>query len=109
MAGRNFGCGSSRPSVRNLITLGLSCVIAESFGRIFFRNAVSLGFPVLFCKGVYDAFEEGDILQADFHSGEVKKLTSGKVLQADPLPEVAMRILNAGGIVPLLREEYSQK
>jgi len=109
VAGRNFGCGSSRPAARNLITLGVSCVIAESFGRIFFRNSVNLGFPVLYCRGVYDAFNEGDTLQANFHTGEVKNLTSGKVLQADTLPEVAMRILSAGGVVALLREEYGKK
>lgn len=108
VAGKNFGCGSSRPAARNLITLGVSCVIAESFGRIFFRNSVNLGFPVLYCKGVHDAFEEGDILQADFHTGEVKNLTSGKVLQADPLPEVAMKILDAGGVVALLKQEYGK-
>ncbi len=109
VAGRNFGCGSSRPAAHNLITLGVSCVIAESFGRIFFRSSVNLEFPVLYCKGVYDAFNEGDILQANFHTGEVKNLTSGKVLQADPLPEVAMRILNAGGVVALLKEDYGKK
>jgi len=108
VAGKNFGCGSSRPAARNLITLGVSCVIAESFGRIFFRNSVNLGFPVLYCKGVHDAFEEGDILQADFHTGEVKNMTSGKILQADPLPEVAMKILDAGGVVALLKQEYGK-
>ena len=109
VAGRNFGCGSSRPAARNLITLGVSCVIAESFGRIFFRNSVNLGFPVLYCRGVCDTFKEGDTLQANFHTGEVKNLTSGKVLQANALPEVAMRILNAGGVVALLKEEYGKK
>ncbi|MFH0768269.1 MAG: 3-isopropylmalate dehydratase [Chloroflexota bacterium] len=108
VGGKNFGCGSSRPAARNLITLGLSCAIAESFGRIFFRNSVNLGFPVLYCKGVYDAFNEGDILQANFHTGEVKNLTSGKVLQAEPLPDVAMKILEAGGVVTLLKQEYGK-
>lgn len=109
VAGKNFGCGSSRPAARNLIALGVSCVIAESFGRIFFRNSVNLGFPILYCKGVYDAFTEGDTLQANFHTGEVKNLTSGKALQADLLPEVALRLLDAGGVVALLKEEYGKK
>ena len=109
VAGKNFGCGSSRPAARNLIALGVSCVVAESFGRIFFRNSVNLGFPPLCCKGVYDAFTEGDTLEANFHTGEVKNLTSGKVLQADPLPEVALRLLDAGGVVALLKEEYGKK
>ena len=106
VAGRNFGCGSSRPAARNLITLGVSCVIAESFGRIFFRNSVNLGFPVLYCKGVCDAFEESNVLQVDLLTGEVKNLTSGKALQAEPLPEIAVRILSAGGVVALLKKEY---
>ena len=89
--------------------LGVSCVIAETFGRIFFRNSVNLGLPVLYCKGVHEAFKEGDTLEANFHTGEVKNLTSGKVLQAEPLPEVAIRLLNAGGVIALLKEEYSKK
>ena len=109
VGGKNFGCGSSRPAARNFMTLGLSCIVAESFGRIFFRNSVNLGFPVLYCKGVHDTFEEGDILQTDLQTGEVKNLTSGKVLQAEPLPDTALRILNAGGVVALLKEEYSRK
>ena len=109
VAGKNFGCGSNRPAPRNFLTLGVGCVIAESFSRIFFRNAINLGFPLLYCTGVYDAFEEGNIVQANLSTGEVKNLTSGKVLQAEPLPEVAMRILNAGGIEAVLREEYAKK
>ena len=109
VAGRNFGYGSSRPATRNLKTLGVSCVIAEYFGRIFFRNSINMGFPVLYCKGIHDAFKEGDTLQANFQTGKVENLTSGKVLQADPLPEIAIRILNAGGVVALLREEYGKK
>ena len=109
VARRNFGCGSNRPAPRNFIMLGVSCVLAESFGRIFFRNAVNMGLPLLYCKGVWEAFEEGNILQANLSTGEVKNLTSGKVLRAEPLPEVAMRILNAGGIVARLKEEYANK
>jgi len=109
VAGKNFGCGSSRPAAENFITLGVGCVIAESFSRLFFRSAISLGFPLLYCKGVYNAFNEGDILQANFQTGEVKNLTSGKVLQADLLPDVAMKILSTGGVVAMLKEERSKK
>lgn len=109
VGGRNFGCGSSRPAAQNFITLGVSCVIAESFSRLFFRSSVNLGLPLLYCRGVHDAFNEGDILEANFNTGEVKNVTSGKVLQADPLPDVAMRMLSAGGVVPLLRKEYRAK
>lgn len=109
VGGKNFGCGSSRPAAVNLLALGIGCVVAESFGRIFFRNSVNLGFPVLYCKGLHDAFEEGDILQADFTTGEVKNLTSGKILHADPLPSIAMKILEAGGVVRLLKKEYGKE
>lgn len=109
VAGRNFGCGSSRPAAQNFITLGIGCVIAESFSRLFFRSSVHLGFPILYCRGVRDAFEEGDILAADFDGGEVRNVTSGQILQADPLPEVAMNILRAGGVVALLKQEYGKK
>lgn len=105
VAGKNFGCGSSRAAARNFITLGVSCAIAESFSRLFFRNSVNLGFPILYCKGVHSAFEEGDILEGDFQAGMVKNVTSGQVLKVEPLPEIALSILNAGGAVALLREE----
>ena len=109
VGGRNFGCGSSRPAAENFITLGVSCVIAESFSRLFFRSSVNLGFPILYCKGIYEAFQEGDILQANFKTGEIKNLISGKTLQANPLTEVVMRFLEAGGVVALLKQEYSGK
>jgi 3-isopropylmalate/(R)-2-methylmalate dehydratase small subunit len=108
VAGRNFGCGSSRPAAANLMTLGVGCVVAESFGRIFFRNSLNLGFPVLDCRGVYEAFSEGDVVEADFATAEIKNLTTGALLKAQPLPEIARRILAAGGIVTLLKEEYKK-
>ncbi len=108
VAGKNFGCGSSRPATRNLITLEVSCVVAESFGRLFFRNSISLGFPLLVCKGVYDAVNEGDRVQANLETAELKNLTTGKILKAEVLPEVMMKILSAGGMVALLKEEYGK-
>ncbi len=108
VGGKNFGCGSSRPAAENLISLGISCVVAESFSRLFFRSSISLGFPLLSCEGVFDAFQEGDILQADFGTGEVRNTTSGRTLQANPLPDVAMRILEGEGVVALLRQEYGR-
>ena len=88
VAGKNFGCGSSRPAARNLMTLGVSCVVAESFGRLFFRNSISFGFPLLECKGIYDAVNEGDRVQANLELAEVKNLTTGKILKAELLPEL---------------------
>ncbi|MFC2066250.1 3-isopropylmalate dehydratase [Chloroflexota bacterium] len=108
VGGKNFGCGSSRPAPANLLTLGLGCVVAESFGRIFFRNSVNMGFPVFICKGVDAAFKEGDLLHVDIEAWEIKNLTNGKVLKLEPLPEVAMRILSSGGILALLKQEYGK-
>ena len=109
VGGRNFGCGSSRPAGQNLLTLGVGCVVAESFSRLFFRSSVHLGFPLLYCRGVYGAFEEGEEMEADFGTGEVRNVTTGRVLKADPLPEVAMKFLDAGGVVALLKQEYGKK
>ena len=109
VAGKNFGCGSSRPAARNFLALGIGCAVAESIARTFFRSAVNIGFPIFVCRGVYNAFEEGDTLEVNFHTGELKNITSGKILQAEPLPEVAIRILNAGGVVGLLKEKYGKK
>ena len=108
VGGKNFGCGSSRPAAENLLTLGVSCVIAESFGRVFFRNSVNLGFPVLICQGIYNAFNEGDLLKADIQTGEITNLATGKMLKAEPLPEVALRILSVGGVIALLKQEYKK-
>ena len=105
VGGHNFGCGSARPAAQNLITLGVSCVIAESFSRLFFRSSISLGFPVLYCQGIYDAFREGETLTVSLVTGEVKNVTSGEIIQATPLPEIAMKIIEAGGIVALLKED----
>ena len=109
VGGKNFGCGSSRPAARNFQALGIGCVIAESFSRLFFRSSISLGFPLLSCPGIYDSFQEGDILQANFKTGEIKNITSGKTLKANPLPEVAMKILEAGGVIARLEQEYSNR
>lgn len=109
VGGKNFGCGSSRPAARNLIALGIGCAIAETFSRTFFRSAINLNFPVLYCEGISEAFNEGDILEANFITGQVKNLTSGKVLKAAPLPEIALNMLKAGGVVELLKKEYAGK
>jgi 3-isopropylmalate/(R)-2-methylmalate dehydratase small subunit len=107
VGGKNFGCGSSRPAAENLLALGINCVLAESFGRIFFRNSIGLGLPALICRGIHDAVEEGDVLQVNPRTGEIRNLTQGTMTCMEPLPEVAREILSAGGIVPLLRREYN--
>ena len=104
VAGRNFGCGSSRETApENLQALGVACVVADSFARIFLRNAVAIGLPVLACKGVAAAFAEGDELEADLAAGVVRNAGTGAVLQGEPLPPEMREILAAGGILAALR------
>ena len=104
VAGRNFGCGSSRETApENLKALGVACVCAESFARLFMRNAVAVGLPVLVCSGVHSAFEDGDGGEVDLASGRVHNIDSGAELQGDSLPDEMRAILAAGGILALLR------
>jgi 3-isopropylmalate/(R)-2-methylmalate dehydratase small subunit len=105
VAGRNFGCGSSRPAAKNLLALGIGCVLADSTGAIFFRNAINLGLPVLFIKGVSEFFEDGDSAEVNLITGVVKNLRTGQMMNASPIPDELMSILRSGGIRPFLREE----
>ncbi|MEM2534459.1 MAG: 3-isopropylmalate dehydratase, partial [Candidatus Nezhaarchaeales archaeon] len=110
VAGRNFGCGSSREQApRALKEVGIAAVIAESFARIFFRNAINIGLPVLACEGVSKIFDEGDVLEANFASGEIKNVTKGVTLKAKPLPPLMIEILTAGGALELLKKKYGNK
>mgnify|MGYP001449516407 CR=1 FL=1 len=99
VAGTNFGCGSSRNGALQLQRNGIATVIAESTSRIFLRSAVNIAMPAVWCKGVHDAFEEGDIAEVNVTTGEIKNLTKGTALQGDALPEDSppMQILRAGG------------
>jgi 3-isopropylmalate/(R)-2-methylmalate dehydratase small subunit len=103
VAGRNFGCGSSRETAaENLKVLGVACVVAESFSRLFMRNAVAVGLPVLVCAGVHAAFDDGDRIEIDLASGVARNTGSGTELQGDSLPEEMRQILAAGGILGVL-------
>ncbi len=106
VAGANFGCGSSRQTApENLKKMGIGCVVAESFGRIFFRNSIAIAFPVLACPGITEAFAEGDELELNFDRSLVKNLTQATEIQAPPLSAELLRIVAAGGAQQLLREE----
>jgi len=103
VAGRNFGCGSSRETAaENLKVLGVACVAAESFSRLFMRNAVAVGLPVLVCAGVHAAFDDGDRIEIDLASGVARNTGSDTELQGDSLPEEMRQILAAGGILAVL-------
>lgn len=105
VAGSNFGCGSSREHAAIALShLGASVVIADSFARIFYRNAINLALPLLVCKGIAKVTQEGDELEVDLTAGTVKNLRTGETLQGEKITDYAMNILNAGGIKPLFRE-----
>jgi 3-isopropylmalate/(R)-2-methylmalate dehydratase small subunit len=111
IAGRNFGCGSSRERAPlALKAAGISAIVAESFARIFYRNAVNRGLPVLTCPGVRNEFKPGDGVRVDARKGEVHNLRTGKTLKTEPLPDFMLRIIQAGGLLPYLkREKFKRK
>lgn len=109
VAGDNFGCGSSREQAPvALKTLGIAAIFANSFARIFFRNAINLGFPVLECPGLRDKVSAGDVIDVDMARGEVR-LPDGNVTRFNPLPQNVLEILVAGGLVAKLRAERSAR
>ncbi|MDA8192773.1 MAG: 3-isopropylmalate dehydratase small subunit [Thermaerobacter sp.] len=104
VAGKNFGCGSSRESApQHLKDLGVAAVVAESFARIFSRNAIAIGLPVLTCPFVAGRARDGEAITVSLDQGEVM-LADGTRLQAERLPEAMLDVLARGGIVPMLRE-----
>ncbi len=105
VAGTNFGCGSSRAAPRVLRDeLQVSCVVAESFSRLFQRNAVNIGFPVLICPGIRDFAPEGDDLEVDFDTGRCTNHTRGTALDGEPYPPDSPpgQLLRMGGLRPFL-------
>jgi 3-isopropylmalate/(R)-2-methylmalate dehydratase small subunit len=104
VGGKNFGCGSSREQAPIALKYaGVKCVLAESFARIFYRNSITIGLPVLACPGVSGRVEEGDMLAVDLQSGKVEDRTNGSVLEATRLPEFIMEILDDGGLIEHLK------
>ena len=110
VAGKNFGCGSSREQAPIALKYaGATCVLAESFARIFYRNAITIGLPVLECPEVSSKVEEGDELTVDLTSGEVENKSQNLILQATQLPEFIMRILDDGGLIRHLKRRIESK
>ena len=109
VAGTNFGCGSSREHAPiALLNMGVSVVIADSFARIFFRNAINLGLPLVVCKGISAKVEDGSELEVDLQNGIVRIPGTNQVFQAEKLGEHALGILDAGGIKPLMRKRMKE-
>ena len=100
MATTNFGCGSSREHAPLAIkAAGISCIIAKSFARIFFRNAINIGLPLLECEEAVDKTEAGDVLEVDLASGKLKNLTKGIEFTAKPYPDFMAELISAGGLI----------
>ena len=105
VAGLNFGCGSSRVHAPLVIkTCGVGCVIAKSFARIFYRNAINIGLPILECSEAADEINANDKVSVDFNTGVITNHTSGKTYQAQPFPEFIQNIIKAGGLLASLKE-----
>ncbi|MCW4014853.1 MAG: 3-isopropylmalate dehydratase small subunit [Candidatus Bathyarchaeota archaeon] len=107
VGGKNFGCGSSREQAPIALKYsGVQCVLAESFARIFYRNAITIGLPVLVCTGISSKVKEGDELAVNLQMGKVENKTNGSVLQATKLPEFIMEILENGGLISHLKRRF---
>ena len=105
VAGWNFGCGSSREHAPLVIkTCGTGCVIAKSFARIFYRNAINIGMPILECEQAAEEIQPGDEVSVDFDTGLIRNITTGKAYQAEPFPEFIQNIIKCGGLLASLKE-----
>ena len=105
VAGWNFGCGSSREHAPLVIkTCGTGCVIAKSFARIFSRNAINIGMPILECEAAADEIQPGDEVSIDFDTGIITNITAGKTYRAEPFPEFIQNIIRKGGLLASLQE-----
>lgn len=105
VAAANFGCGSSREHAPSAIKAsGISCVIGKSFARIFFRNAINTGLPLLECADAVDNIKQGDMVEVDLPTGTITNLSTGKTFRAKPYPGFMMEIINSGGLI-----EYTRK
>jgi len=110
VATTNFGCGSSREHAPLAIKAsGISCVIAGSFARIFFRNAINIGLPLLECEEAVDNIEPGDLVEVDLSSGKIKNLTNNKEFTAKPYPEFMSELISAGGLIEHTKQRLADR
>ena len=110
VGGWNFGCGSSREHAPLVIkTSGVACVIAKSFARIFYRNAINIGLPILECEAAVDGIQAGDEVAVDFDTGVITNLTRGENYRAQPFPPFIQDIIRAGGLMNSIREKGGNK
>jgi 3-isopropylmalate/(R)-2-methylmalate dehydratase small subunit len=110
MATTNFGCGSSREHAPLAIKAsGISCIIAKSFARIFFRNAINIGLPLLECSQAVDKTEAGDILEVDLASGKINNLASGLEFTASPYPDFMAELISDGGLIEHTKKRLADR
>ena len=110
VGGYNFGCGSSREHAPMVIKeSGISCVIAKTFARIFYRNAINIGLPILECPAASEAIAEGDTVSIDFDTGVITNLTKGETYQANPFPDFIKKIIQAGGLMADIKNRQEAK
>ena len=108
VAGTNFGCGSSREHAAiTLKAVGVGAVIATSFARIFYRNGINMGLPLLVCRDLQDKVKNDDVISVDVTSGEIKNEAGAVIAKAESVSDYMMHILKSGGIKPLIRKELA--
>jgi 3-isopropylmalate/(R)-2-methylmalate dehydratase small subunit len=106
VAGKNFGCGSSREHAPiSIKASGISCIIAETFARIFYRNAINIGLPIMECPEAAKDIEDGDDVSIDVNTGVVTNVTKGKTYTAEPFPGFMQEIINADGLINYIKKE----
>ena len=107
VGGRNFGCGSSREHAPfSIKSAGISCVIAENFARIFYRNSINIGLPILESRDASRGIREGDRIEVDFKKGLIRNLTQNKTYRSQSFPEFMEKIIKAGGLLNILKRTY---
>jgi len=110
IAGKNFGCGSSREHAPIAIKeSGISCIIAETFARIFYRNSINIGLPILECPQAAKEIEDGDKVTVDIKLGEIVNVTKGKRYQAQPFPPFMMELMEVGGLINFVKAKMASK
>ena len=109
-AGKNFGCGSSREHAPMVIKLsGISCIIAETFARIFYRNAINIGLPILECPEAARDMENGDQVEVDIKRGIIVNITKGRTYKSESFPEFMQGIMNAEGLVNYVKGKVADQ
>ncbi len=110
VAGKNFGCGSSREHAPiSIKAAGVACVIAHSFARIFYRNAFNMGLPILECPEAAEAIATGDQLEIDLDTGRITNTSRGETYHAQPIPPFMQKLLEADGLIPYVQQQLKQE